>query len=135
MLSDVKAPDPALSDLDRIRSICLGFPGAVELETWGHPTFRIGKKMFAAAGGDPVQVSFKATLLEQQGLIQRPGFSRQHYTGRYGWVTVDLSTPGIDWEEIVELLAESYELIAPARKRKVTAAPTGNGAPANGRRT
>ncbi len=34
--------------LKRLRSICLALPEAVEIEAWGHPTFRAGKKMFAA---------------------------------------------------------------------------------------
>ena len=30
------------------REIALGLPEVSERETWGHPTFRIGEKMFTA---------------------------------------------------------------------------------------
>jgi hypothetical protein len=33
--------------LKRLRSICLTLPEAAEVEAWGHPTFRAGRKMFA----------------------------------------------------------------------------------------
>ncbi|HMF13765.1 MAG TPA: MmcQ/YjbR family DNA-binding protein [Gemmataceae bacterium] len=42
-----KAYDRALK---QVRSICLALPEAGEVEAWGHPTFRAGKKMFAAFG-------------------------------------------------------------------------------------
>ena len=35
--------------LKKIRGICLGWPEAAEIQAWGHPTFRAGKKMFALA--------------------------------------------------------------------------------------
>jgi hypothetical protein len=36
--------------LKQVRSICLTLPESAEVEAWGHPTFRAGKKMFAAFG-------------------------------------------------------------------------------------
>jgi hypothetical protein len=36
--------------LKQIRAICLALPEAKEVEAWGHPTFRAGKKMFAGFG-------------------------------------------------------------------------------------
>ena len=36
--------------LERLRALCLAVPGAEEVETWGHPTFRVRGKMFAAGG-------------------------------------------------------------------------------------
>ena len=38
--------------LERLRVLCLAVPGAEEVETWGHPTFRVRGKMFAAAEAD-----------------------------------------------------------------------------------
>src|SRR5262249_7166614 len=38
--------------LEQLRSLCLALPEASEVEAWGHPTFRAGKKMFAAIGED-----------------------------------------------------------------------------------
>src|SRR5262249_21301296 len=36
--------------LKQFRSICLALPETREVEAWGHPTFRAGKKMFAGFG-------------------------------------------------------------------------------------
>ena len=36
--------------LSKVRELCLAFPEAKEVEAWGHPTFRAGKKLFAAFG-------------------------------------------------------------------------------------
>jgi hypothetical protein len=36
--------------LKQLRSICLTLPESAEVEALGHPTFRAGKKMFAAFG-------------------------------------------------------------------------------------
>ena len=40
--------DPFLAEL---REICLAFPESAEVEAWGRPTFRAGKKMFAIFTG------------------------------------------------------------------------------------
>ena len=42
--------DPYLS---RLRAVCLALPESVEVEAWGRPTFRAGKKIFAVFTGDP----------------------------------------------------------------------------------
>jgi hypothetical protein len=36
--------DPYLAE---VRKLCLALPESVEMEAWGRPTFRAGKKMFA----------------------------------------------------------------------------------------
>jgi hypothetical protein len=46
---------PGSKILDRIRAIVAELPELVEVEAWGHPTFRAGKKMFAGFGQDKVE--------------------------------------------------------------------------------
>ena len=41
--------DPYLSEL---RAVCLALPESAEVEAWGRPTFRAGKKMFAVFEGN-----------------------------------------------------------------------------------
>jgi hypothetical protein len=36
--------------LRRLRKLCLSLLETAEVIAWGHPTFRAGKKMFAACG-------------------------------------------------------------------------------------
>jgi predicted DNA-binding protein (MmcQ/YjbR family) len=43
------------------RAIALALPEAEERETWGHPTFRVRDKMFAAMATDGRSASIKAT--------------------------------------------------------------------------
>jgi predicted DNA-binding protein (MmcQ/YjbR family) len=40
---------------DELRRVVLSLPEAEERETWGHPTFRVRDKMFAALSDDAQQ--------------------------------------------------------------------------------
>ncbi|UMG93099.1 hypothetical protein [Nocardioides sp. TF02-7] len=37
------------------------------------------------------------------------------YYGPYGARAVDLAAPGVDWDEVAELVDASYRLVAPRR--------------------
>ena len=47
-----------------VRGFALSLPEAEELETWGHPTFRVRNKMFMGMGNNGQAVSVKASLEE-----------------------------------------------------------------------
>ena len=51
------------------RALAFSLPEAVERETWGHPTFRVGERMFAIMAADGRSVSIKATKEAQAALI------------------------------------------------------------------
>ena len=55
-----------------MRSICLALPEAAEVEAWGHPTFRAGKKMFAAFGGEgnDMSLGLKVGFDRQEELLR-----------------------------------------------------------------
>ena len=38
--------------LDDVRRVCLALPETAEVEAWGRPTFRAGKRMFAVFEGN-----------------------------------------------------------------------------------
>jgi len=62
--------DPHLTEL---RDVCLSFPESSEVEAWGRPTFRAGKKMFAVFSGNddrPWGVIFKPAPDERPALLQ-----------------------------------------------------------------
>ncbi len=111
----------AADPLTRLRGICLALPGAVEQETWGHPTFRVkaGGKMFAGCAGDGASVTFKADPEELPALRQHPRAYVPDYVGSKGWVglhlTADAAAEAVDWDEVAELLQTSWALIAPKR--------------------
>lgn len=111
-----------------MRALALSLPDAVELETWGHPTFRVRKKMFATMAPDGSSATVKATLPEQSALIQsRPDvFSVPAYVGHHGWVSARLA--GVDPDEMWELVVEAWRMTAP--KRMVAAFDAANPPPA-----
>ena len=106
----------------RFREICLALPETTEIivEVWGHPTFRVGPKlkMFASCSGPDAErpaLGMKVDKAHQQALVATdPRFTVSAYVGKHGWVTVDASG-ALDWEEIRELVLESYCLNAPKR--------------------
>ena len=100
-----------------LRSICLGFPEAEERETWGEATFRVRDKIFAIAGvrdDGSVGCSMKA-YEEQEALLARGApFYYPPYVGSKRWIGIELGAD-TDWEEIAELVEESYRTTAPKR--------------------
>jgi predicted DNA-binding protein (MmcQ/YjbR family) len=110
--------------LSRLRRLCLALPEASETVTFGHPTFRAGKKTFAVfenyRGEDTV--CFKATLEDQALLVLDPRFFVAPYIGARGWTSMRVAK-GVDWAELTDLLRESYRLVATARLREALADP------------
>jgi predicted DNA-binding protein (MmcQ/YjbR family) len=97
----------------RIRSICLDLPEAVEVEAWGHPTFRAGKKMFAACGrdADGLTLGLKVGFDRQEELLEDDRFFPTPYAARQGWVSLHIDRE-TDWDEITGLLREAYRQVA-----------------------
>lgn len=102
--------------LARVRAICLALPEASEQETWGGPTFRVRAKIFAMPRSDDGRPSVwcKAPAGVQSMLIAADPdrFFFPPYVGAKGWTGVRLDT-AVDWEELTDLIADSYRLIAP----------------------
>lgn len=110
--------EPYLPDL---RRICLDFPEAVEVEAWGRPTFRAGKKMFAVFGGDdahPYTVVFKPDPADLRGLLADARFYKPPYFGAGGWLALDFNAAAIDWAEVGELMDASFRQVALKRMVK-----------------
>lgn len=101
-----------------VRAICLAFPEATERETWGEPTFRIRAKIFAMhrSGGGGRAFWCKASPGAQGILVAADPtrFFVPPYVGHRGWIGVRLDD-GVDWDEVADLIAESYRLTAPRR--------------------
>jgi predicted DNA-binding protein (MmcQ/YjbR family) len=104
----------------------LALPEAFEAETWDHPTFRVGGgkgKIFCLAAGDGSSIRLKADPAERGALLaQGEPFYPPPYVGGKGWVGVKLGR-GSDWEEVAELIATSYCLIAPKRLARLVTEP------------
>jgi predicted DNA-binding protein (MmcQ/YjbR family) len=99
-----------------MRAICLTLPDTHETMTWGEPYFRVNDKIFAGVGveDEKVTIGMKLEKLHANARIQEPHIWPAKYVGQHGWITID--TGGIDdWNEIQDLVLESYRLIAPKR--------------------
>jgi hypothetical protein len=101
---------------EEFRAFALSLPEAVEIETWGHPTFRVREKMFATLSPDDgSSASVKTTKLEQIALVSSEPkvFGVPAYVGRSGWVTIQLE--GVDPDHARELIEEAWRQTAPKR--------------------
>jgi hypothetical protein len=76
----------------QLRKLCLSLPEVEEKETWGELTFRIRGRIFVMGSADAVVALIKASLDDQSGLaaMDPDTFSPAAYTGRFGWVRVEL---------------------------------------------
>jgi hypothetical protein len=126
----LRAPDyPGVNLIERVRTLCLVLPETFELETWDHPTFRVGSgrgKIFCTAAGDGTSITVKADPVEREALLaQGDPFFLPAYVGDKGWVGMRLDLRRTDWEEVAELIATGYCMIAPKRlAERVTTPPT-----------
>jgi predicted DNA-binding protein (MmcQ/YjbR family) len=97
----------------RMREICADLPEFHEVEAWGHPTFRAGKKMFAAYGGEygTPALGVKVGFDRQDELLRDKRFFPTPYAAHQGWVslTIDGKT---DWKMVAGLLLEAYRQVA-----------------------
>ncbi len=112
----------ALTPIDRLRQLCLGFPGATEKEAWGEPMFRAPKifAMYASAAthhgrGRPA-VWIKAMPLNQEMAIRSDPdrYFKPPYVGPSGWIGVYLDKRP-PWGAIAALLEDGYRQAAPKK--------------------
>ena len=106
--------------LRRLRELCLALPEATEKETWGDPTWRVRDRIFAMQkgnfdGGRP-SVWIKAGEGVQEALVASDPdrFFVPPYVGHKGWVGARLDVEQ-DWEELADLVVDSYRMTAPKR--------------------
>jgi predicted DNA-binding protein (MmcQ/YjbR family) len=80
--------------LDRLRRVCLAYPGVFEDFPWGHqtPVFKTPKNKSVAMSGigedGSLHVTLKLTPEEGAEALLLPFVRKADYVGRYGWVTV-----------------------------------------------
>ena len=113
------AQDPRLTRLSRI---CRGLPEATRELAGRHARFVVRDRTFAwfmddHHGDGIVAVSCKVAPERAEALLATsPGrVARSSYTGGRGWLTLRLDVPDVDWDEVAELVTDSYRLVAPKR--------------------
>jgi predicted DNA-binding protein (MmcQ/YjbR family) len=112
--------------LNEVRAICLELPETREVEAWGHPTFRAGKKMFAACGEDAggLTLGLMVGFERQEQLLEDDRFFPTPYAAHQGWVSLRLDGK-TDWVEVRALLHEAYRQVALQRMLKALDATAG----------
>ncbi len=103
----------------KIDRICMALPEAVNKPFGGHTAaaYRVRDKIFCGTGQTVrPRITFKGAHGAQQALVSSDPerFFVPQYTGTKGWVGAWLDTEP-DWDEIAELIEESYRLVAPKR--------------------
>jgi predicted DNA-binding protein (MmcQ/YjbR family) len=101
--------------LQKLRTLSLEFPETSETSSWGHPNFRAGKRTFATfemVSGRP-SIAFRMDPTGIDDLLGREQFFATPY-GRGQWVSLWADT-ALDWDFIVDLLRNSYRLVASKR--------------------
>jgi hypothetical protein len=108
--------------IQRVRRICLGLPGATEKLSHGEPTFFAKKRVFAMFSNNHhndghIAVWIPAPPGEQEALIASfPAiYYRPPYVGVKGWVGIEL--PHIGNEELAAHLGEAWKQIASPRRK------------------
>lgn len=106
-----------------VRDLALALPQAQVKVSHGRPAF-FTTKVFCYYGssvkvaGEYVQhpraIVVQADSADREALRQLPQAFVPAYLGPSGWTGLDLPAEP-DWDEVAELLADSYRLTAPAR--------------------
>lgn len=119
--------DPLLA---RVRRICLALPEAWERESHGRPTFVAGRRTFAQfgiAGEDDRRLVVRPDDGDRPALLGHPRVSVPPYVGGAGWLAFELrddvpghdrGSPVVDWDEMAELVEDSYRRVALVRMRR-----------------
>lgn len=119
--------DPADPVWLKVISLIADLPGAYTEPTWGSLTLRVNRKLFAWCKGgltdSTYTIVFKPNPDELPYLQADPRFRpAPHFTK---WLAFDLPE-GWDPQEVKELLADSYLLVAPKRLSRLVAPPSLN---------
>lgn len=113
------------SQLSRLRKVCLSFPDAHEVESWGAPTFRLNNHIFAMYaeadnhhGEGREGVWIKCTSINQSLMIgaNPKRFFFPPYVGPSGWIGVYLDAR-VNWKELTSILRDGYAMTAQMKGR------------------
>ncbi len=105
----------------------MALPEAEEKPFGGHtaPSFRVRDKLFVMTSEDGTSMTMKARPGVQQVLVgdDPSRFFVPPYVGTKGWVGIRLNLDQ-DWDELSQLVEESYRMTAPKRLSAQLGPPT-----------
>jgi hypothetical protein len=113
---------PKTDPLEALRRLCLALPEVTERLSHGEPTWFIrGKKTFVMYADhhhdDRLAFWCAAPDGAQEMLVSSDPdrFFIPPYVGTRGWLGVRLDVPGVDWDQIADLVVEAYRKVAPRK--------------------
>ena len=122
------ADDPRLA---RVRAICAGLPEVTDERSGRHAPFRVRGRTFAYFlddhhGDGKVALSVRLPRGGNAALVDADPerFYPPAYMAHHGWVALRLDLGPIDWDEVEELVLDSYGLQAPKRLAALAARTT-----------
>src|SRR5689334_12202092 len=104
---------------ERLRAICLALPETHEEQAWNGRRWQVRRRTFAhvftldEASGSITMMQFRSNPPELDALIHSG-----HPFFKAGWghnVMAMLFDDGVDWDEVAELVADSYCVMAPKK--------------------
>jgi hypothetical protein len=115
----------AMNVEQRIRSICLAYPGVTERLSHGAPSFFAGKQFLTIWTDGHHDHRFPHLwcaappgVQDELASSEPDRFFRPPYVGTRGWIGVRLDA-GIDWSEMESICQDAFRTVAP---RKLIAA-------------
>ena len=123
-MTGVEMTNPSAEDwrLVRLTKICLSLPETTRQLHGSHASFLVRKRIFTYFlnnhhGDGIVAVTAKVLPGDNEALAaaQPARFYLPAYIGPRGWVALRLDAGKVDWEEVHDLVATSYQLMAPKR--------------------
>jgi predicted DNA-binding protein (MmcQ/YjbR family) len=121
--------------LARVRKLALAYPETDEASPFGDPWFRVRGKMFtlfSVWNGQPC-IAVKVGKEHLPLFLEDPRFFQTPYIGRGGWVCL-LLDKAVDWEEVAELIRDSFNRVAPKRLQAGLAPESKSARPRSGGR-
>jgi hypothetical protein len=111
----------ARDPIERLRRLCLSFPGATERLSHGEPTwFVAGKRVFVTTADHHHDDRLALWCAAQPGVQEALAasepdrFFRPPYVGHRGWLGIYLDVP-VSWDEVADLIEDAYRTVAPRR--------------------
>jgi phosphoribosylglycinamide formyltransferase-1 len=108
--------------LAAVSRLCLALPEATREIAGEHAIFRVRKRVFAYyldnhRGDGIVAVACKTAVGENEELarLEPERYYLPAYIAPRGWVGLRLDRGAIDWQEVADLAAASYRLVAPKK--------------------
>lgn len=109
-------PERTLAEL---RAVCLALPDVTEQQAWTGRRWQVRRRSFAhvyaldSPQGPVTAMTFRSAPPELDVLL-----ASGHPFFRPGWGRDTISMvldPGVDWDEVTELVTESYCILAPKK--------------------